>query len=232
MSKHENKAFTLIELLVVIAIISLLVSILLPSLAKAKELAKFTLCKNQLKQLGFGTQMYLGDNEGCYPVHTPSAWPGESWPRKLIDGEYTLKEGFECPGSADEDRYGYGVSKGWFDTYGTCSYRAEAYIFLNTTYLGGTPSKHWNKADDIKQPGQAAVIWDGMAMGITLSGSYVPCVWPNNMSISGFANGAGGYCWETRHLNGEGNTLNLLFADTHVEDAAFPVPEDFWVANQ
>ncbi|MBN1555402.1 MAG: prepilin-type N-terminal cleavage/methylation domain-containing protein [Phycisphaerae bacterium] len=62
--RQARNAFTLIELLVVIAIISLLVSILLPSLTKAKELAKQTLCLTQLRNLGSLTTLYAEDHHG------------------------------------------------------------------------------------------------------------------------------------------------------------------------
>ena len=52
-----HKGFTLIELLVVIAIIALLVSILLPSLTKAKELARRAVCGVNLHSIGLAMAM-------------------------------------------------------------------------------------------------------------------------------------------------------------------------------
>ena len=54
--------FTLIELLVVISIIALLVSILIPSLSKAREAAKKVVCKANLKQISLSAYMYGNDN--------------------------------------------------------------------------------------------------------------------------------------------------------------------------
>jgi len=62
----RRRAFTLVELLVVIAIIALLMSILMPALARVRKQAKNVLCQSSLKQWCLIFTMYVEDNEGYY----------------------------------------------------------------------------------------------------------------------------------------------------------------------
>lgn len=66
-AKDAREGFTLIELLVVIAIIALLVAILMPSLQRARELARRTVCAAQLRQWGLICHTFSSDHQGVFP---------------------------------------------------------------------------------------------------------------------------------------------------------------------
>jgi len=67
-SQKGRSGFTLIELLVVVAIIALLISILLPSLARARELAKRTTCAANMSGIGKGLHTYSNDGNQGMPI--------------------------------------------------------------------------------------------------------------------------------------------------------------------
>jgi prepilin-type N-terminal cleavage/methylation domain-containing protein len=116
-TRRDASGFTLIELLVVIAIIALLVSILLPSLNKAKELAKRAVCLSNIRSGGLGFALYVEDSEGVLPLLSS----GSRWFRRVAPyaggDEDTGSEfgGFgesfaRCPGMDDDFYRTYGAN--------------------------------------------------------------------------------------------------------------------------
>jgi len=73
-ARHSRKGFTLVELLVVIGIIALLISILLPSLNRARETANRVKCGSNMRQIGQAIMLYANENKGNYPrtVYNPA----------------------------------------------------------------------------------------------------------------------------------------------------------------
>ncbi len=91
-AKRLRGGFTLVELLVVIGIIALLLSILMPSLRKARSVAMRVKCAHNLKQINLAVNFYLNENDNFFPcaedpVSTAPAywlWMGRGW-RFLVE---------------------------------------------------------------------------------------------------------------------------------------------------
>ena len=100
MRVKKRKGFTLIELLVVIAIIALLMAVVIPALAKAKEYARRIVCGNNVRQLTLGVRLYTEQNDGALPLNVEGTW---YWDISYSTTDFLMNEGgmlqdtFFCP---------------------------------------------------------------------------------------------------------------------------------------
>jgi prepilin-type N-terminal cleavage/methylation domain-containing protein/prepilin-type processing-associated H-X9-DG protein len=75
----HRSGFTLIELLVVVAIIALLIAILLPSLGKARDRAKTSVCASNLRQIGISFRLYADAENNGKTYTSNTSLPGTFW---------------------------------------------------------------------------------------------------------------------------------------------------------
>ncbi len=103
MKKEERTAFTLVELLVVIAIIALLVAILLPVLSRARESARNTACKNNLRQFGVGFHLFADRDprerlsSGAWDFRRDGCMDTYGWVADLTNINAALPNEMRCP---------------------------------------------------------------------------------------------------------------------------------------
>ena len=156
MIKQKN-AFTLIELLVVVSIIALLVSILVPSLSKAKKQAETTVCLSNLRQIGFAANFYLSDNEEYIPRGDWSAGSFVTWFELFMpylgqqeaknSGDYRKVENYFCP-SFPITGYGYnGIS----NAEQTVTYIVNAWTFADKKDMFGSQQESPTKISTFKR---------------------------------------------------------------------------------
>ncbi len=119
--RRQGRAFTLIEMLVVISIISLLISILLPSLSRAREQAKGVDCQARLHEFGNALATYENEGTGSLP---PALW-------------YPAEEDLEDPTDP--------VSYGWIEILYAHVYRQAVRLPVDYPVQRNVDSRRWEK---------------------------------------------------------------------------------------
>jgi prepilin-type N-terminal cleavage/methylation domain-containing protein len=116
----SRNGFTLIELLVVISIIALLVSILLPSLQNARELARTVVCSSNLRNLGQSFHFYLSDSNGNLNTTDNSIDVAltDIQPFSTVTQNWIPLAGWVCPSTTSDQEDGFPHGRPYAESIG------------------------------------------------------------------------------------------------------------------
>jgi prepilin-type N-terminal cleavage/methylation domain-containing protein/prepilin-type processing-associated H-X9-DG protein len=217
----KKRAFTLIELLVVIAIIAILAAILFPVFARAREAARATSCKSNLKQIVTGAMMYAQD----YDERMVTSYGGYAnlgvnvyWMGLILP--YTKNVGiYQCPSESrgtetvplNPQQTGYGHQHnnlGWgmnAPSMAEVASPADTIYFSDSGQHGTTGGNSWpsfmaNPDSDV----------------FRVRGGGCPSCTRRYDQCSGCP-GVGGCCEADTLVNKHSGMCNIAFADGHVK---------------
>jgi len=232
---NRRTGFTLIELLVVIAIIALLVSMLVPSLKKAREQARYVACQSNLRNVGTALQLYLASSEeymvpsSVYAASLNAAGPHSRWKHSggspaeagtssptyadiLCDEKFAPDGGFDCPNHPGEGTY-YDTSTSPWTPLGQIGPGVEYPMNWFFTCWDGAPNNTFFQMKGLSPtaPWRLKVLdyaSEGMVLADQPLGGRYAFIYPW---------GSGG--------THDSDTVNVLYFDSHVEPK---YQSDFW----
>lgn len=223
----KRNGFTIVELLVVIAVISILMTMLLPSLSKARDTAKRISCTGNQKQIGIAFDAYSTDFNGYAPATNTNNWDIINGTWQLIDWIYFL--------------WPYSVG-----TYSNHPYSYTDLSFKKTVFFCNSYPVRTNFAD-IKSTDNTGQLWRyGMnwiafseQAGASSAGNANIAIAFKSITLKSPSRNAiigevfkSLYCYPYNYYADNGSTgeglishatgTNFLFADKHIEWRQYP----------
>ena len=207
----KKRAFTLIELLVVIAIIALLLSIILPSLRKAKEYAKRTVCMSNSRSMTLAVLLYVDEHDGLVPCASANTDQVDKcgWIKNSSSAGLSIKaqhdniragtlfpyvgdvDVYRCPTANKNQMTSYDMSSQWFNYSALVdpTYGVPESTFIKKYERCRMPAKRFMFMESLTE-----AEWDGY--------------WAINYTMA--------YWWDYPNWRHENGSVNL-FADGHAE---------------
>ena len=208
------RGFTLIELLVVVAIIAILAAMLLPALARAREMGRRTACLNNLKELGLGMMLYIDDYDGVYPPHR---YMGEDRGRRrelawvhAVEAYTKSRQLPRCPNLKIEKQTDGGLTWEWRYDAHNIGYGYNAFFLGHYSHPDGLTwgtyirARNWWRSTWFKNSSGTIMIADSNPKpdGMWSSTLWWPYINAYNEGLNGNRHGGGG---------------NAVFCDGHAD---------------
>lgn len=233
--------FTLIELLVVIAVIAMLLSVMVPALRKAKELAKAMVCRSNIRQMSLGFILYAASNDGKtmlfvhrpghYWIHEIAPYLGDDYLQTdTAGGQKALMKVAFCPETrprtdlSGEFQPGTRTKPwGWMNTSG--SYGLNLWLLPPSPKGGDQYAIGGGMGDGVLERdnffltlaeasgGGTPLMGDSIWVG---SWPYADDIPPTNLETGGIAH-ARGYFMQRFCIDRHGKGINVGYVDGHVE---------------
>lgn len=226
--KRPFLAFTLVELLVVIGIIAVLIGILLPSLAKAREQAKAVQCMSNLREIGNCFAAYLVNNKmmGQYQVFSVPKPAGYILYSQTWYGSLAINGSFQTE---------FDVTQGTLGAYyknprlSACPSASEDIVKISGTPFGvsysfnGNPSilnaKLYTKFANIRKPFETVALYDSVrwnvnqlenwaSSGTVTGGGFGTDYFTTTPTFHGRHSGQGNVLWYDGHVSKERPYMN------------------------
>ncbi|MCH8218033.1 MAG: prepilin-type N-terminal cleavage/methylation domain-containing protein [Planctomycetes bacterium] len=233
----KGRGFTLIELLVVIAIIAILMAILLPALGRARKQGKSVVCRNNLKQVGYGAALYAQDSDQKIPRgHRGAELIGvEPWfilfmpylSEKPVGNDYRTVKTFRCPSYPDrEQTLGY-VINAWREP-GEVLFEQNSWVYPTSLTKVRRPGAKIYLADNSYGTWRAIIksaTDDGLGRNDVFRPNQLPFLFPDlDSNTDGTRRVA-----KQRHQQG----CNVLYLDWHAGYAAAEqMSKASWILGQ
>jgi len=226
MRRRRLPAFTLVELLVAISVISVLVTLVMPGLSRARAAARTIQCLNNLRHLGAAWTLYADEHRGyCMPqvwfFHSPPLywWGTNGNPANYqagllfpyLDVEAGLDNVFDCPEQPWGSYIPQGAARGPTTTYG---YNGLYLAPLASGWFVTSPNAPWLSIEEIESPSlvfvfaDTALDWSNqghMSNNCYIDGPQTP--WGNRWAANSSPT------LRFRHRN----RACIFFADSHVD---------------
>jgi len=226
----SKRGFTLIELLVVIAIIALLMSILMPALAKARKMTKSAMCMSNLKQWGSFFSMYTDDFSGKFMGGRNIE--GQNW-WQVLEPYYKDRKLLLCPmannpnkeskdGNGNYGTWGPTWFNGYYGSYGMNEWVCNPVFKSGATPMYGDNKKYW-RSTNVKGQSSIPLLADSWWDQAWAEAFDTIPDYPGMWDIAGTGDDMGHFL-VMRH----DGIINMLFMDYTVRKVSL---KDVWYLN-